>query len=378
MARVLLAFEPPDGGVAMNVAQLALGLGALGWKPEVAGPPNAIPYPELERSGIPVHRLPLGRGYGRPDADASALARLTALLRGRDFDLIHCHASKVGAIGRVAALATRTPSLYSPHCFPFAGELHGIWPVASKLIERALGRLPGEILCVCESERQLALREGIAPAKRLHMVHNGCEPCPEGLAPEPSLAALAARGPLVGAVAALRNQKRLDVLIDATPMILARVPEAGVAIVGNGPLHEQLRARAARIGLDAEPRFALLPFTPPAARALAALDVFVLPSSWEAFPIGVLEALACGVPQVVSDVGGSREAVTPQTGMLVEPEDPLALAEAIVAMLDDGPRREEAARASRKRHAEHFGIARMIAQTAAAYEAVVTGGRLPA
>ena len=106
------------------------------------------------------------------------------------------------------------------------------------------------------------------------------------------------------------------------------MPDARIAIVGDGPEREALGARAAALGLDA--RVAFLPFTGPASRHLRALDVYVLPSAWEAFPIGVLEAQACGVPQVATDVGGTREAVVPETGVLVPPRDPGALALALV------------------------------------------------
>ena len=87
----------------------------------------------------------------------------------------------------------------------------------------------------------------------------------------------------------------------------------------------------------------------------------MLPSSWEAFPIGVLEALACGVPQVATDVGGTREAVTPETGILVPPRDPDALADAVLELL----RRRRAPRADgRSRHAsvhaERFTLERMV------------------
>jgi glycosyltransferase involved in cell wall biosynthesis len=245
------------------------------------------------------------------------------------------------------------------------------WRVAATAVERTLGRAGGSVLCVCEHERREALRAGVAPPERLHVVYNGCEAPAEALEPEPTLAKLAARGPLVGAVAALREQKHLDLLIDATPLILARVPSASVAIVGNGPLRAQLEAQAARAGLDGDERFALLPFVAPAARALKALDIYVLPSAWESFPIGVLEALACGVPQVVSDVGGSGEAVTPRTGAIVAPDDPVALAEAIVELLLDPARRAAAADASRQRHAECFGVERMVAETRGVYEAVL-------
>jgi glycosyltransferase involved in cell wall biosynthesis len=371
MRRALLAFEPPDGGVPENVAQIALGLTAHGWHAEVAGPPDASIYDELEAAGVRVHRLPLQRTYGRTGADLHALMKLSALLRNGSFDLVHSHAAKAGVLARVAAFAARTPSLYSPHCFAFAGRLG--WPLRSVAanVERLLGRLGGDILCVCESERELALRARVASPGRLHVVYNGAQDCASEREPEATMASMRARGPLAGAVAALRPQKSLQTLIDATPLVLARVPDAGVAIVGNGPLREQLQTRATRLGLDRDERFALLEFTAPASRQTQALDVYVLPSAWEALPIGVLEALACGVPQVVSDVGGNREAVTPATGTLVPPGDPQALADAIVALLSDPARRSTASEASRRRHAERFTVARMVAETAVLYDSVL-------
>lgn len=373
MRRVLLAFEPPDGGVAENVLQLARGLGGHGWSPALAGPLEALPYTELEGSAVLIHRLPLRRGYGEPRSDAEALRALVRLLRAERPDLLHCHSAKAGVLGRIAARLTGTPVVYSPHCFPFVGEFGAPRRAFATAVERALGRWSDGIVCVCEDERQTALRARVAAAERLHVVHNGCAPCPD-VPPDPALAALAAGGPLVVAVAVLREQKSLDVLIDATPRILAGAPAARVAVVGDGPQREQLAARAHGLGLDTDERFAFVPFAAPSARALRAAAVYVLPSSWEAFPIGVLEALACGVPQVATDVGGTREAIIAETGRLVPPKDPEALAGAVLELLADPERRIAMGEASRALHAERFGLERMVAATAAAYDRVVAYG----
>ena len=368
LRRVLLTFEPPDGGVPENVAQLALGLHRHGWAADVAGPPQASIYEELESGGVSIHRLPLERGYRRIGEEGRALAALRTLLTTGGYDLIHCHASKAGMLGRLAARAAGTPSLYSPHCFAFASGLPRPWRLAALTVERTLGHLGGHVLCVCEQEREVAIRFGAARPQQLHVVYNGYEPPSQALAPDPTLAKLRKRGPVVGAIAALRRQKRLDLLIDAAPLILAQAPQASVAIVGSGPLTAELAAHAARTGLGDEPRFAMLPFAAPAARMLQSLDVYVLPSDWEALSIGILEALACGVPQVVSDVGGSREAVGAATGKLVAPGDPSALAGAILGYLADPGLRAAASVASRERHRQRFGLARMVAETAAVYE----------
>jgi glycosyltransferase involved in cell wall biosynthesis len=265
---------------------------------------------------------------------------------------------------------TNTPVVYTPHCFPFIGEFGAPRRLFATTTERILGRLGGDIICVCEDERRIGLAVKVAPADALHVVHNGCGPCPE-VEPDPAVAELRAQGPTAAAIAVLREQKSLHVLIDAAPLVLARCPDARIAIVGDGPLRDQLHAHAKRLGLDTDPRFAFLPFNAPSARALRAIDVYVLPSSWEAFPIGVLEALACGVPQVATDVGGTGEAVTRETGRMVPPHDPPALAEALVELLSDAAKREAMSAASRQRHAEHFGIERMVAATAEVYAAAL-------
>jgi glycosyltransferase involved in cell wall biosynthesis len=370
MARVLMLFEPPDGGVAENAMQLALHLGAHGHEVEVAGPPESLVYPRLDEAGVPVRRLPsLRRGYARPDRDAASVRALVGLLRAGRHDVLHCHSSKAGVVGRLAARRVGLPAVYSPHCFAFVGEVSRGRRLFASSVERLLGRFASAaILCVCEAERRLALERRVAPPERLHVVHNGTAPCDEDTEPEPQLTELLSGGPVATAVSVLRPQKALHVLLEATPLLWERLPQARVAIVGDGPLREPLHRRARELGLLADERFAFLPFQPPPARYLRASDVFVLPSSWEALPISVLEALACGVPQVATAVGGTPEAVTPDTGLLVAPRDPPALAQALATLLADPGRREAMCRASRDRHAQQFTLERMEAETLALYD----------
>jgi glycosyltransferase involved in cell wall biosynthesis len=369
--RVLLAFEPPDGGVAENVAQLALGLREHDFEPHVAGPPQAATRARLEDAQVPFHPLPFRRGIGNPAAEARSLRALARLLDSGRFDVVHAHSSKAGVLARLAARRSGLRTVYSPHCFPFVGAVSPARRVLSTAAERRLGRRTDAIVCVCEDERRRALEARLAPAERLHRVYNGVDACSAAGQVDPELAALREQGPLVGAVTVLRRQKRVDLLLDAAPAILARVPEARIAVVGGGPELPSLLRHAATLGLDREPRLRFVPFRSPSSSYLRALDVFVLPSQWEALPIGLLEALACGVPQVATDVGGNGEAVVDgETGRLV-PFDADRLAAAVVELLRDEPRRRELAAASRARQAEHFAVGRMVAETAMVYAALV-------
>jgi glycosyltransferase involved in cell wall biosynthesis len=372
MARIALVCEPPHGGVAEHVCQLAVGLTGRGHTVVVLAPADFGPAPRLAAAGCRFEPVAFRRDYGHPHRDLGALLQVIRALRRHRIDLVHAHAAKAGVVGRLAALATGRPALYSPHCFPFVGEVSAARRRFAELVERRLAPATAAIVCVCEDERQVAIAHRIGRPERLVVVHNGCPPCDGEVAVDERLLALRAGGPVAGAVTVLRRQKAVEDLLDAAPAVLAAVPEARIAVVGDGPEREALHAHAARLGLADDPRMVFLPFTGPSARHLRALDVFVLPSAWEAFPIGVLEAQACGVPQVATDVGGTREAVTPETGILVPPRDPRALADALVRLLRDPAARSAMGQASRARHGERFGVERMVSATAAVYERLDT------
>jgi glycosyltransferase involved in cell wall biosynthesis len=351
------------------IAALAAGLPGYGFDVEVAGPMAA---PRFAPLAVPVHRLPLVPGYEHVRDDAAAAWALARLIRRRRPAIVHTHSAKAGTLGRPVAAAMRVPVVHSPRCFPFLNLKYGARRRAlAARLERALAPLTQAIVCVCEDERCEALAHRIARPERLPVVHNGVPACPGALAVPCALEALGTGGPVAATISLLRDQKRVDVFLDAVPLVLRRLPDARLAVIGNGPLRAELEAHAARLGLAGDERFAFLPFEPPTARWLVGLDCFVLSSDYEAFPVAILEALACGVPQVATDVGGTREAVTSATGVLVPPGQPALLADAIVDVLAHPDRRADMAAASVRRHAERFGLERMVAGTARVYEAAL-------
>jgi glycosyltransferase involved in cell wall biosynthesis len=370
--RALLLFEPPDGGAPEVVLNLALTMERHGWSALVAGPEQASIRTRLEQAAVeylPVSHL--RRGSRSPLSDLRALRSLDKMLASDPVDVIHCHSSKAGVLGRLLGARRGIPVVYSPHCFAFLRDLGPLSRIAPALIERLLAPLTSAYVCVCESERRAALKLALAPPERTHRIYNGVPEPLSDASPERALLDFKGDGVLIGAVTVLRRQKRLDVLIDAIPTVLAQVPQARFAIIGNGPMQAKLQERAAANGLGEDPRFAFFPFTPPSARYMSALDLYVLSSAWEAMPVGVLEALSWGVPQVVTNVGGTIEAVTDETGQLVPPKHPQALAAAIVEMLRSPQLRASAQEASRARHRDMFDAERMVRETVGVYQSVL-------
>jgi len=371
--RALLLFEPPDGGAPEVVLNLALAMEDYGWDACVAGPEEASIRARVEQTAVDY--LPLShltRGSRSPLADLRALWSLDRLLARDPVDLIHCHSSKAGVLGRLVGARRGIPVVYSPHCFAFLRDLGPLSRTAPAVVERLLAPLTSAYVCVCEAERRAALKLALAPPERTHRIYNGVPYPLADTSPEQALLDFKGDGVLIGAVTVLRRQKRLDVLIDAIPAVLAHAPQARFAIIGNGPMQAKLEERAAANGLSEDPRFAFFPFAPPSGRYLGALDLYVLSSAWEAMPMGVLEALSWGVPQVVTSVGGTIEAVTSETGRLVPPKQPEALASALLGMLDSPQLRVGAGVASRLRHRTMFDAERMVRETVDVYKGLVT------
>src|SRR3954447_13630531 len=168
MARIALVCEPPDGGAAEHVAQLVRGLGAHGHEPVLYAPEAFAP-------AVDFVALPFRRDYAHPGEDAQAFARLARELRG--FDLVHAHSAKAGVLARLAGWSARRPVVYTPHGFPFVGEMREARRVFSHVVERLLAPPTAAIIGVCAFEADLARANHLHP-RLLAVVHNGSPACP--------------------------------------------------------------------------------------------------------------------------------------------------------------------------------------------------------
>jgi glycosyltransferase involved in cell wall biosynthesis len=339
--RVLLVSQPTDGGVFRHVRDLAEGLPQHGFEVAVATPP-----------ALPLVRAP------SPGADARALRGLVRAVRASRPDLVHAHSSKAGAVARLArVLAPHTPVLYTPHGYAHAGYFESrAQRRAYALAERALTPLASRIVCVCEAERRLAL--GLGAGDRARLVYNGVA-APAGGPAHPALEALRARGPVIATVTLLRPGKGLETLLDALPAVLAAHPAVQLAIAGAGVDREPLEARARERGVAASVHF--LGFVEDPAAVLRGADVFVSSSWAESFPYVVLDAMALGRPIVATRVGGVAEAVRDgESGLLVEPRDAGALAQALIRLVSEPARADELGARARSQVRARFSLERML------------------
>jgi glycosyltransferase involved in cell wall biosynthesis len=176
-------------------------------------------------------------------------------------------------------------------------------------------------------------------------------------------------GLLIGVVARLEAEKGHRFLIDAMPRILKAVPQAWLAIVGEGSLVEELKAQAASLPGPATERIVFTGRREDVSALTADLDVAALPSLREAQGISLLEAMARRRAVVASDVGGIPEVIThSREGLLVPPGDPDALADAVVSVLRDPALRQRLGDAGYWTVVERFSIDAQVRRTEDLYD----------
>jgi glycosyltransferase involved in cell wall biosynthesis len=284
---------------------------------------------KIERAGIAVCAI------DEPDDEAAIDAVARHLLAQRA-DVVHAHMYRAEVIAaqaawRLAAMGHRRPLVVSTvHSSRIRSD-------EDKALVRRLTPKMDHLIAVSRAIVRKIEDEGRMGAP-VSLIYNGVdlqrydhqERCctlheEYGLAPG---------APIVGVVGRLEPEKGHPTLIDAWPLVLRRVPDAYLLVVGEGSRDEALREQAAALGVADRVVFTGRRDDVPA--VTAALDVAVLPSYREAQGLSILEAMALSRPVVASDVGGIPEMVEHgRTGLLVPPHDDTALADAIVRLLTD-------------------------------------------
>jgi glycosyltransferase involved in cell wall biosynthesis len=175
---------------------------------------------------------------------------------------------------------------------------------------------------------------------------------------------------LWGVTSRLRREKALDVLLKAFALVRRQRQDAYLVIAGDGSERAQLEAQARLLNMGTE-ALAFLGFRKDVPAILASLDGYVLPSREEGLGTAILEALTVGLPVVSTNVGGIPDSVRhEQTGLLVEPENPEALASAMIRVMDDPDLRERFRENARRMIRDEFTESKLIADTISFYQSL--------
>ncbi|HEX2027357.1 MAG TPA: glycosyltransferase [Nitriliruptorales bacterium] len=317
---------------------------------------------QLEDAGVPVVSL-AGPG-GRP----GWIRRARRLIAARRPDLVHTTLFEADIVGRCAARAagvrvvsSLVTEIYGPD-HRADPRLHAARVASAWAVDALTARLVARFHAISHHVADVMGPRLRIPRDRIDVVPRGRDP---GRLGEPSSErrararrAIGAGGttPVVLAVARHEYQKGLDLLVDAFTTVVRTMPEARLVVAGReGAQSADLRAAVARAGTARAVRF--LGVRDDVADLLCAADVFACPSRWEGLSGAVVEAMAMGTPIVASDIPPVREALGGESNARLVPHGrPDALAQAVLATLNDPRDAQQRARRARARFSKHFTI----------------------
>ncbi|HEY6898678.1 MAG TPA: glycosyltransferase [Rhodocyclaceae bacterium] len=348
------------GGQERRILLECDGLRARGHTVEIATRESCWIAREAESRGIPVSFFPMRRKL-----DVSGIRQLSLHLKQQQFDVVHTHSGMDAWIGGIAAKLAGTPALVrTRHLFmPFHRS-----PL------NFVHYLPDRLFCLGETMGRMLVDECGFPAREVLNIPTGIDFA--AFRPARSRAevraelGIAADAFFVLVVGVLRGVKRHDVGINGFAQFLAGGGQGHLCLAGDGPMRSDMEALVAQLGIGDKAR--LLGHRTDVPDLMGAADVLLLTSRSEAQSQALTQGLGLGIPAVATAVGGVPEVVMhEQTGLLVPPDDPAAVAAALARLAADPALRAQLGAAGLAHAQRRYSLQAMLDSTESAYRAIL-------
>lgn len=309
---------------------------------------------QLQSEGFRVESIDsLGREIS-PIKDFLSLLKLIRIIWKEKPAIRSWHTAKIGALGRIASLfSPGGRSFYVPHGVPFANSSENKGFRKYEIIEKALSFLPTKIICVCLYDYNEYIRIGINESKLL-AIRNGMAGLPE---PKPQEEGIDRPIRFITA-ARFEPQKDYVTLAEACEKLVARGLNFELHIYGNGRHEEDVRAAFAGIP---EGYVHFKGCVNNFSNILKTFDVFLLSSHWEGLPRSIIEAMACSMPILATEVGGVNELIDDgANGYLVPHKSPDIFANKMASYIEDTQSIHLHGVASYEKYKNNFTLERML------------------
>lgn len=322
---------------------------------------------ELSAIDIDYEILPdLVREINLPK-DIKTINSICHILEDKQPDIIHCHSSKAGIVGRIAGAIKNIPAVFTAHGWAFTSGVSPVKRIIYAAIEHMMLGITKKVICVSEFDRQLAKRWFLHNYNRVVTVHNGIvdKTFNSNIVREYSL-------PLkLVSVARFSHQKNNMELIKAVEQINKLYSDnLQLNMVGDGPLLSEAQAYVTLYKLENDMYF--LGSRTDVDDILNQNDIFCLISNYEGLPISIIEAMRAGMPIIASDVGGVNELVQDGVnGFLISRGNISELVEKLKYILDHKELIKFMGEASRKIYEEEYTADRMNQKILSVYNEVI-------
>jgi len=370
----------PFGGSQRNTLLTVKGLVRDGYKTDLICGPGGRLIPEAEAVGVPVYVIEDLVRQVDLRKDCRAFLHLYRLFRSRKYSIVHTHATKAGLLGRMAARCAGVPGIvHTFHSVPFemAGQFGAKFYIA---LERFVGSFTHALACVGEVLRQQIAAWQIVPEQKLLTIYSGIDFA--RYVPKHTPAEMKRQlgvekaWPIVGSIGRLCEQKAQNYLVESVAHLRTQYPDTHLLLVGEGGLRPLLEQRIRDLHLGS--RVSLLGERDDIADLLNIFDIYAMSSLWEGVGRALTEALYWGLPVVATPVNGVTELVhSEETGLLVPPRDPQALATAIARLVSDRELARRLGENARQKVMEIMDSQKMITAIEELYEGLARRAALP-
>ncbi|NCQ16146.1 glycosyltransferase family 4 protein [Candidatus Falkowbacteria bacterium] len=326
---------------------------------------------KLEENNIKYYIIPHLKRSISPLNEILAFFEISKLIKNYQPNIIHLNSSKISILGSLAGLFIKLKIknlkiIYTVHGWVFNEPLPAPVKWFYLWAEKFTAKFKDKIICVSESDRQVALKYKIAPVEKLITIHNGLAPVNFYTREEalPLLAKERAGGEVfIGSIGNLYKTKGFEYLIEAADILTHKLnTPATFIIIGEGKEREALKNLIAKYNL--KNNFILAGSIDEAARLLPAFDVYVCSSVKEGLSYTLIEAMQAGRPIVATAVGGNPEMIeNEKTGLLSKPADARDLAEKIKTLLNNKTLALELGQNAKAKAMAEFGLEKMVEQT---------------
>lgn len=360
-----------QGGAQTHVAQLTEYLLSHGHQVAVMSAPGGWLEDEVKRLGGQFLSNPFLDNTMNPLKLWRAGRQFLKAVRDVEPDIVACHSTIAGLVGRFA-LRGCIPTVFTAHGWGFTQGTSLLRRFFLIPLERIAGRFTARVICVSQNDADLAKRFAIAPEKKIVKINNGVASLQSKNRDHDK------RTLEITFIGRLAPPKDPSLLVGAVKRLPAALQEKiHMSIIGDGPQRHDLQTLIKRLLLGnrvallgALPRQSVLSFFD------EHTDIFVLVSRFEGFPYTILEAMAAGIPVVATDVGGVKEAVGGDAGIIIPPNDGDALRQALTTLIQDPPLREKQGISGRLRVEHFFSADTMCTKTIELYRTVLSEKRI--
>ena len=360
MKILLLANHLNVGGITSYVYSLGCGMKAAGHYVYVAASGGET-LPKFKAAGIEFIRLPLNTKAEAGPKALFSLFRLLLQLREKKIDIMHAN-TRVTQV--VACLAARFSGV------PFVSTCHGFFK--TRVFRRVFPCWGKRVIAVSQQVKEHLTDDFRVDAGRIRVIANGIDiakfkAMDPGSKNEAKIKLGLGSGPVIGIVARLSDVKGHVYLIEAMQKVLLDIPAAQLVIAGDGKMKDTLVSLSKRLGIAEKVFF--VPTLADTLDVLSALDLFILPSLKEGLGLSLMEAMACGICSIGSNIGGIKTLIQDgYSGILVEPKNINAIYRAITGLLKDPAKREMLGANGREFITGRFSLEQMVSSTEGVYK----------